>query len=238
MRFPLSLSLVLLASALSGCGALASAFGGEEEPVPASQSERGVRAVQNYEDAKNTLAQLAEGSVPAETARQGMQAAVDCRTASEHLVSLGHYPETEELTTSDGAMTLAALRERCQQMYDQLHTHDLREPPAALASDPELEGQALETVRRNASLRGWDEDFRAVRLLSQDWSIDRHPVSGRILSRRRQIGAGAVWPDGHCTFQEMTVVAEHDGRDYSSALTLGGVGSQVWVSCDHVTGAE
>ena len=79
-------------------------------------------------------------------------------------------------------------------------------------------------------------DTPGFRARDVDFTERRHKASNRILGRTRTAWVGAVWPDGHCTFQRFSFDQERVRLEYGGPFTLAGIGPQQQASCSDVTG--
>ena len=98
--------------------------------------------------------------------------------------------------------------------------------------NPTIEASFLQTMQKVATNKSWKEKFKAVKIASNDWTIIRHEISGRILGRYITAYCYAQWPDGHCTVQPFSLQQEYNGSSYSNAFKTYSNGSQEDVDCN------
>lgn len=98
--------------------------------------------------------------------------------------------------------------------------------------DAALQDKCLKKMIAHAKSQGWSETFNQVKIIDEDWSTIRHPKTGIVTGRIINIAAKAKWPDGHCTYQEFSMIQDHDGAAYMNAVNVYGVGSQTTIDCE------
>lgn len=97
-------------------------------------------------------------------------------------------------------------------------------------ADPALTAQALKVVQKHAQSDGWKETFSKAKIKGSRWEIQRHTVTGVILSRYIDVWGYATWPDGHCTIQTYGIKEDYDGAAYGAPY-FAGVGNQEKCDC-------
>lgn len=99
-------------------------------------------------------------------------------------------------------------------------------------SDPELEASALKGINNYATAQRWKETFTELKIIGKEWYVVRNELTGAILSRRIDVYAKGVWPDGHCTGVIFGVAQQYDGTAYSKICYYNGIGPTDKLECD------
>jgi len=89
---------------------------------------------------------------------------------------------------------------------------DGRRMPKAAQSNPNLETQALALVN-SKSKKG--QKYSNCRIVSSDWKLSRHWLTGIILQREISIYVIGTYPDGHCEIQAFDIYQTSDNGVYS-----------------------
>lgn len=105
--------------------------------------------------------------------------------------------------------------------------------PEAGSFQSEYGEQALQTAREFRDEHNYSEQFVGATVIDSDWEIARHRLSGQVTYRWMRVTVGQQWPDGHCSVQNMAMLQQHDGSDFSSNFRTEGMDamSQVQVPC-------
>jgi hypothetical protein len=98
--------------------------------------------------------------------------------------------------------------------------------------DPALEAKILKAVQAHARKNGWKENFSKVKISSEGWTIQRNSLTGAVLSRTVSAWAYAVWPDGRCSYQDISVKQDHDGKNFMDNTYFEGVGTKTDCDCN------
>ncbi|MFZ1728975.1 MAG: hypothetical protein WBQ23_16930 [Bacteroidota bacterium] len=99
--------------------------------------------------------------------------------------------------------------------------------PAAAMSNPGLEKEFA------AALKDWPEKTLKVIITDSDWTIQRHPVSGAIVSRVINTTVAMKKADGNCRMFVISFEQPYSGNKYGKARQFG-VGDSADISCDKV----
>lgn len=94
-----------------------------------------------------------------------------------------------------------------------------------------LRAQSFAALQEGGRARRWPETFVAMRLVSADWEIFRHRVSGVITHRAMQGVAIARFPSGLCQATPVFFTQQHDGRDFAGAVSFASIGGNHQVPC-------
>lgn len=105
--------------------------------------------------------------------------------------------------------------------------------PNAGSFQGEYGDQALQTAREFRDAHNYSEQFVGATVIDSDWEIARHRISGDVLYRWMRTTIGQQWPNGHCSIQNMAMMQQHDGSDFSSNFRTEGMDamSQHQVPC-------
>jgi hypothetical protein len=98
-------------------------------------------------------------------------------------------------------------------------------------TDASLEAKILKATQSYGKKQGWTETFTKVKIKSEGWTIIRNSVSGIIVGRSIDAYVYAVWPDGHCTYQNFSFTQSHDGSKFMDNTYLQGGGVQQDCDC-------
>lgn len=101
----------------------------------------------------------------------------------------------------------------------------------AAMDDDEIEAMMVEAANSQARYASWKEVFSKAIIISDDWTIIRHSLTNKILSRTLSGKLLAKWPDGHCTYQTFSFNEEYDGTNYVGKMKLGTIGGQYQCDC-------
>jgi hypothetical protein len=115
------------------------------------------------------------------------------------------------------------------------YLHGVVEGLARMPSDalntPTLRTEAFAALQQGGRERRWPETFVALRMVSSDWNIARHRLSG-VITRRIVRGVSiARYPSGLCQATLVSIAQQHDGRDFSGALSFSDIGGSHQVPC-------
>ncbi|MBN4051188.1 hypothetical protein JYU16_00075 [bacterium AH-315-M05] len=104
--------------------------------------------------------------------------------------------------------------------------------PKAAMINPELEAKIVKAINQYAKKKGWKENFYKAIITSEEWSILRDFNTGSVSGRLIDAAVIAKWPDGHCTFRELKIKQEKEGRNYSKEVSRYSSTYPVACSCD------
>ncbi|MBN1988572.1 MAG: ankyrin repeat domain-containing protein [Bacteroidales bacterium] len=91
-------------------------------------------------------------------------------------------------------------------------------------NDPELVKKATKWAKENFLKHDSTEDIdgagvvKGVKILSKDWNINRHEISGQPEYRSIVIYVNASYESGRCIYQKIGLKQNYDGNSYSSVL--------------------
>lgn len=100
--------------------------------------------------------------------------------------------------------------------------------PAAVRTDAALEAD----FRKVFEAQGWNETILKINLLTSDWIIVRHPVSGVITGREQSAAIAAKNKNGDCILYTFYIVQDYDGSRYLSSRRASH--NSNWISCENV----
>ena len=90
----------------------------------------------------------------------------------------------------------------------------------------ELEAKILKAFKK----QGWREEPQKVIIVSDDWRISRHEVTGIILSR--YVSAYVLSTrDDECIYQDFNFKQDYNGSGYQETVYLRGIGQQYGIPC-------
>ena len=107
--------------------------------------------------------------------------------------------------------------------------------PEAGINDVNLEKEILTTTKA----MGWQEEHHQVVIISRDWSIYHHTVTGAVLNRYIRAAVGARKGD-KCWYQTFNYYQDYNGSDFNKQLRLGEntTGEQTPVPCSCLFGDQ
>lgn len=139
-------------------------------------------------------------------------------------------------SSSGGAAAAAAEPQTPAQMderYRERARHLTRNPvwESPLRS---LNNDALAALRQYSQSRGNPETYLTLEVVSADWSVMRHNVTGIVTGR--SVGAVVIarFPDGRCLQYGTSIRQEYVGGDFASAMTTNGTGGGAGLRCETV----
>jgi hypothetical protein len=97
-----------------------------------------------------------------------------------------------------------------------------------------LNNDALAALRQYSQSRGNPETYLTLEVVSADWSVMRHNLTGIVTGR--SVGAVVIarFPDGRCLQYGTSMRQEYVGGDFASAMTTNGTGGGVPLPCEAV----
>jgi hypothetical protein len=138
-------------------------------------------------------------------------------------------PNTATLSTAQGQLTLKEVQKRCKDMTMERTT----ELPGPGARDPRLERTFLEVAQEGAQ----PSVCRAVVILEPDWLIQRHPMSGIVVSRKRWAAVAFSHPDSTCSYTEISFREEYVGGQFGMPM-VEDVGAKTVLNCQALEGRK
>ena len=102
----------------------------------------------------------------------------------------------------------------------------------AVIPDPAMRDAALENAMIGAC-RDWPEKPKKAIITDGDWTIDRHPISGAIVSRTINATVLFTLNDGTCKAFKLSFRQPYKGKSYGKTERYG-VGDSYQISCDKV----
>ncbi len=99
--------------------------------------------------------------------------------------------------------------------------------PNAAMNDPKLENEC------KAALKDWKEKVLKVIITDREWTIQRHPISGAIVSRTINTTVVVKKPDGGCRMFQVSFEQPYSGKKYGKAQQYG-VGDSADIQCEKV----
>jgi hypothetical protein len=99
--------------------------------------------------------------------------------------------------------------------------------PAPAMRNPTIENECI------AALKDWPETPLKVIITDSDWTIQRHPVSGAIVSRIINTTVAMKKQDGNCRMFQISFEQPYSGKKYGKARQYG-VGDSADIQCDKV----
>lgn len=142
-------------------------------------------------------------------------------------------PSASNASSSGGAATVAEPQtpEQMDERYRERARHLTRNP---VWSSPlrSLNNDALAALRQHSQSRGNPETYLTLEVVSADWSVMRHNVTGIVTGR--SVGAVVIarFPDGRCLQYGTSMRQEYVGGDFASTLTTSGTGGGAGVPCE------
>lgn len=108
-----------------------------------------------------------------------------------------------------------------------------RNLPAEGLSDRAQKQQALKSAKQWASNWGWKETLNDAYFTSNDWSTQRHPLTGIVTGKSIRGIVTMTHPDGRCRFQYTSFRQDYDGQKFYN-LHMTGVGPIYDIRCDKI----
>lgn len=143
---------------------------------------------------------------------------------------------TASSASSSGSASVAAEPQTPEQLdarYREIARHLTRNPVwdsplRALSAD------GLATLRQYSQGRSNPETYLTLEVVSADWSVMRHNLTGVVTGR--SIGAVTVarFPDGRCLVYGTSLRQEYVGGDFAPTLTTNGTGGGAGIPCPAV----
>jgi hypothetical protein len=99
--------------------------------------------------------------------------------------------------------------------------------PTPAMRNPTIENECI------AALKEWKEKPLKVIITDSEWSVQRHPVSGAIVSRIINTTTVVKKPDGGCRMFQISFEQPYNGKSYGKARQYG-VGDSADIQCDKV----
>ncbi len=99
--------------------------------------------------------------------------------------------------------------------------------PAPAMKNAALEKECI------AALKDWKETPLKVIITDRDWTIQRHPITGAIVSRIINTTTVVKKPDGGCRMFQISFEQLYNGKSYGKAQQYG-VGDSADITCDKV----
>lgn len=100
--------------------------------------------------------------------------------------------------------------------------------PAAVTTDAALEAD----FRKVFEAQGWNETILKINLLTTEWNIIRHPVSGAITGREQSAAIATKNKNGDCLLYTFYIVQDYDGSRYLTSRRS--AHSTQWILCENV----
>lgn len=123
--------------------------------------------------------------------------------------------------------------EQMDERYRERARHLTRNP---VWSSPlrSLNSDALAALRQYSQSRGNPETYLTLEVVSADWSVMRHNLTGIVTGR--SVGAVVIarFPDGRCLQYGTSMRQEYVGGDFASTMTTSGTGGGAGVPCETV----
>lgn len=91
---------------------------------------------------------------------------------------------------------------------------------------------AMSALRTWATNENHPESYLTLEVISPDWSILRHDISGEVTGRSLAGVVLAQFPDGSCLQYAGSFVQEYVGGDFVETITARGIGGGVGVPCE------
>lgn len=98
-------------------------------------------------------------------------------------------------------------------------------------TNADLEAKMLKAAQAKATGEGWKEKILKMKIRSEDWDIRRNELTGVVTARVIGGYAYAVWPDGHCGYEEMSFIQNHDGANFQNSIQWLSIGGQYDLDC-------
>ena len=95
-------------------------------------------------------------------------------------------------------------------------------------------GDALSAIRDWATENGHDEVYATMEIVSDDWSLMRHRVSGEVTGRSIGGITLARFPDGRCFEYGGSFFQEYVGGEFDTTIRAQGVGGGFVVPCETI----
>lgn len=113
--------------------------------------------------------------------------------------------------------------------------------PAPSAAMNGMREAGMAALREYARQRRYPERWLALRVVSNDWTVQRHRATGVVTGRTATGLAFARFEhsDGHCQATAVNLVQVHDGSDFVETVTANGLGGPLFVPCsvaEHAAG--
>jgi hypothetical protein len=128
------------------------------------------------------------------------------------------YKKAKEALASVGTMEEVAAK-AFKKRQDRLKNTFM---PKAVVVSAALEAEFKEAFVNE----GWNETIIKINILSREWDIRRHAVSGAILYRTQQAAIVAKQKAGNCILYTYTIKQQYTGNGYSNVSSL--YGHDVW----------
>lgn len=91
---------------------------------------------------------------------------------------------------------------------------------------------AMSALRTYAAGRGYVETFLTLEVVSADWSLGHHRVTGIVTGRSINATVIARFPEGHCMQYAGSFFQEAMGDEFADEFTTQGLGGGVRVPCE------
>lgn len=91
---------------------------------------------------------------------------------------------------------------------------------------------AMSALRTWATNENHPESYLTLEVISPDWSLLRHDISGEVTGRSLAGVVIARFPDGGCLQYAGSFVQEYVGGDFVETITARGIGGGVGVPCE------
>lgn len=229
MKFIYSVALILSVIPIASC-AVFSNLG--NNTTPAAETQLGQQMVAAYEEAKTVANEQPQDE---QRIQAGRDARRQCIRQARALIRQRegndpvYNPDEERLPTGDGNLTINEISQACQNFQ---MPHLIAPFPTPGGSEPELEARLLRGLRATAENMGDEQDWQVVIMMNPGWRVINHEISGAILMRARQAGAGARWPDGHCEVRFFEVTQQFQGDGFTDAIQYNLDGSRPAIHVD------